>query len=227
MHPAIILPEPVIQFVAHGMAPGNDQRHPHQIGRRYRFFFCQRRVTAHQNAPLFPQRHPYKIKPADLHRFQQQPEIQRTVLQFFLHVVRIGRVDMKHHLRIVLPEGCHQAGQAFHVPGFTAADANGTCHRFPVQDNFLFRFFRQLQNFLRPPPQQPAFFRKRNADAVAPEQANSQFLFQLHHLPGQRRLGNVQLFRRTGDVLFPCNCKKILQYTDFHNIFRFPNCFLS
>ena len=70
MHPAIILPEPVIQFVAYGMAPGNDQRHPHQIGRRYRFFFCQRRVTAHQNAPLFPQRHPHKIKPADLHRFQ-------------------------------------------------------------------------------------------------------------------------------------------------------------
>ena len=48
------------------------------------------------------------------------------------------------------------------------------------------------------------------------EQLYAKFLLQIGDLTGQSRLRYMKLLRSTGDVLFPCHCKKIAKYTKFH-----------
>lgn len=68
--------------------------------------------------------------------------------------------------------------------------------------------------------------RRRSSHAVCPvrtmlcrppvKELGAQLLFQLHELPGERGLGDVQKPRRPGDVLFPRGHQKVPQYAQFH-----------
>ena len=83
---------------------------------------------------------------------------------------------------------------------------------------FLLRLIRQLNDFLGPPFQQHAVLCEDNTVFAPVKKRHSQFLFQLHHLPGEGRLGNMEKTGSFGNVFFSCHHQKISENTDFHNI---------
>ena len=68
---------------------------------------------------------------------------------------------------------------------------------------------RQLHQLLGPAAQQHPLVGQDDVVAAALEELHPQFLFQLHQLPGEGRLGQVEQSRRLGDILLPGDRQKV------------------
>ena len=107
-------------------------------------------------------------------------------------------------------------GQEVHDWCFAGTDAD-TARQFRlVVADFGFRLLDEGHDFLGPLAQADAFFREQ-CTAVGPdEKLLAQFLFQIGHLPGQRRLCDMQHIGCTGHILFPGDGQEVLQGPYFH-----------
>lgn len=66
---------------------------------------------------------------------------------------------------------------------------------------------------------------------AAEKQLGVQLLFQILDLTAQGRLGNIQLFRCPGKILFVCDCLKIPDMSEFHKclpviLFKYEYAFI-
>ena len=119
------------------------------------------------------------------------------------------------------PDGARQIADLI---GFRAADVRLAARDIVQRREFPGRFVHHIHNVLRPLAQQHAFIRQAQSGAAPAEELLAQFLLQILHLLGQRRLGNVQRFRRPRHIARPGNFQKIAQYADLHKplSFGFP-----
>lgn len=217
--------EPVHQFPLDQIAPRKQQRLVRKVLRRHDCFFRQVGRFRDQNAPFFPDRHPHELVSAHIHRLQQKADVQQAALDPLLDVIGIAAVDLIAHLRVLLVKPCQDLRQKHAAAVFSAANGN-----FPAQHlllcQLLLCFVRQRDQLPGTAPEQHPLLRQHDAVAAPGEQLHPQLFFQLHHLPGKRRLGHMKQCRRLCDVLFPCHDQKILQCPQFHRA-ALPVCILG
>ena len=149
---------------------------------------------------------------------QQHPEIQQPLVQPFAHVHGVPADDVEPDARIArlemvggprdLAYPIRLAGTDIDVP----ADGVVGPHDLPL------RAVHQLQDLLRPFPQQHALLREGDLPVAPDHQLLAQLLLQLPELPGQGGLGQMQRLGRRRNVLLPGHGQKVLQHSQFHTI---------
>ncbi len=105
----------------------------------------------------------------------------------------IGKYSRNADGRVFLVEGGENLRQHLSRGGFPAADGDDAGGLLALGEELLLGLVRQLH----------------------------QLLLQLSQLPAEGRLGDMQYFRRTGDVFLPDHGKKIAQDPKFHGL---PPC---
>ena len=156
-------------------------------------------------------------KAGNIRRFKQNAKIDQPLIQLIDHVNGIPTDIVKDDARMRLTDLLDDPGNDPDSVRFSGTHIHIAGDLLIVPYQLRFRFLYQIQDLLRTLSQQHAILRQLDVVISPFQQVFSQFFFQLPQLPGQGGLGNVQLFRRFGDVLLPGNCEKIAQYSDFHS----------
>ena len=109
---------------------------------------------------------------------------------------------MEAHQGVALPQPHGRPGEHMHPLGLAGPDVYVPRHRLPGGGQLPGGLVRQGQDLLRPPAQQHPMLRQ--GDPPAPEeQGPANLRFQVHELPGQGGLGQVQGLGGGGDALLP------------------------
>lgn len=122
-------------------------------------------------------------KAGNIRRFKQNAKIDQPLVQLIDHVNGIPTDIVKDDARMRLTDLLDDPGNDPDSVRFSGTHIHIAGDLLIVPYQLRFRFLYQIQDLLR----------------------------TLSQLPGQGGLGNVQLFRRFGDVLLPGNCEKIAQ----------------
>ena len=85
-------------------------------------------------------------------------------------------------------------GNQPHAPGFAAADVYLSAYVFLSGMKFGFGLFHQFHDFFGTFAQDQSFGGEQHALSRSDKQFLAEFVFEFLHLPGERRLGQVQGF---------------------------------
>ncbi len=135
----------------------------------------------------------------------------------------IGKYSRNADGRVFLVEGGENLRQHLSRGGFPAADGDDAGELLALGEELLLGLVRQLHQLhqlLRSAAQQHPLLGEGDSPAAGKE-LGPQLLLQLSQLPVEGRLGDMQYFRRTGDVFLPDHGKKIAQDPKFHGL---PPC---
>ena len=219
LQPLSIGAEPSPYFLLHQLTLGHDQGQAGQIFRGDGFSAGQLRFLADQHPPPLLDRHTDKLISADVYRLQQEAQIQYAPLNALLDIVRVSAVDLISDLGVRLVEGGQMLRQEIHAAQIAASNGDLAAELLPM-DKLPLRLFCQFHNLPGPPPQEHSLVGEDDPVLAPPEELDPQLLLQLHQLPGQGGLGQMEQCCSLSDVFLPGYRQEISQNTKFH---RYPS----
>ena len=101
---------------------------------------------------------------------------------------------------------------------FTGTDTDTASQFRLIVADFGFRLLDEGHDFLSPLAQADAFFREQRTAVGPDKELFDQFLLQIGHLPGQRRLRDVQQIGCSRHILFPGDGQEVLQGPYFYEV---------
>ena len=138
----------------------------------------------HPDTPAIPLRQAGELVPANVHRLNEHPQIQQTLLQPLLNHIGGGAVDVEPHQGMFSAESRDFAGEIRHAVGLSGADGD-VSSQFPLLPlELLLRLFRQLHNLLGPAAQEHPVVSEGHMVFTAAKELHAQLLLQPHQLAG-------------------------------------------
>lgn len=147
---------------------------------------------------------------------QKDTEIQQSLVQPLAYVHGIAADNVEMDARMALPQLLGGADDLAHTVGLAGADVDVPVDGVARLHDLFFRSAHQLQDFLRPFPQQHTVLGQGDLPAAPDHQLFAQLLLQLLELPGEGGLGQVEEVSRRRDILLPGHGQKVLQHSQFH-----------
>lgn len=210
-----IISEPAGKLFLQRQARGRDQREAGKVLRMDDVLRGQRMVAAQQQSPALALWQATVIEFCNIHRFEQQAEVQQSLVQPLDDILGAVRVKFEPHLRIARSEGLHDRREELRCRKTAAANRDRPAD-LALMLEIGQRLVNQGQDFLGMMLQQDAAVRECQPPA-AQKKLRAELLLELVDLPGKRRLRDVQHLGRPGDILFLRDRQEILQDADLHD----------
>ena len=170
-------------------------------------------VPAHQKPPGIRSGQLNIIVPLQADRFNQNAKVQQSLVQPLRDILGVAAVQVIANVRVFPGQGPGGPGNQTHGVCLPAADGDLSADLLLGRLKGTQRLVCQGHNLLRLPVQTFARLCQGNPPVLPPpvKELCPQFLLQLHQLPGQSRLGDVKLFRSSGNALHAGHRQKIAQ----------------
>ena len=152
----------------------------------------KRTVSPHQYPPGVLHRQFHIVVPCFVHVSKKDAKIQQPLVQPLAYVHSVAADDVEMDTRVALPQLFGSPNDLAHAVCLTGADIDIPVDGVAGLHNLFLRPVHQLQNLLRPFPQQHTVLGQRDLPVAPDHQLLTQLFLQLLELPGEGGLCQVK-----------------------------------
>ena len=146
----------------------------------------------------------------------QETEVEYALLQRVECLRVVAAREMKMHLRIRASERRQGVDDEPHGLRLAAAEIDVARDEILKMRELVERLFLKRRHFLGARLEEESRLRELHAPLLPREERRAELCLELLQLPRERRLRQMQLFRRPRDVLMARDRQEIFEYAKFH-----------
>ena len=216
VHPIQRVARPVAQCSSESLARGDDAL-SYQVGRRDALESPHRAVAQGHRAPYIRHWQVHRVHLGVLAHLALQHHVVEPAHQPVLQLGGGAAVDGEIDGGVGAPHLVHGLRDERHRLGFARSDVDGAADRSLGGQHVLLGLARQLHDGLRVAAQDGSLIGQLDALGAARVQLAPELLLERRQLARERRLGDVQGFRRVRDVALARDGQEVLQGPQFHD----------